>query len=142
MSEIPEQFVLEARELLAVECEKSGWDDTASWHRYGTYDRHPETRTLARVLCERPQPTFEQRALAMIGALNDVHSSFRSGHNMTVAYDAHLAEIMRPKVDPLEEAINSVWEYAKGLEHMPKMRADQLRKALAARGLEIVEKKP
>lgn len=140
MSETPKQFVLEARELLAVECEKSGWKGAAFWHRQGIYDNGANTRVLARVLFERPQPTFDQRSLAMIRALNDVHSSFRSGHNMTVAYDAHLAEIMHPKVDPLEAAINSVWEYSKGLEHMPKMRADQLRKALADRGLEIAAK--
>ena len=47
--------------------------------------------------------------------------------------------VLPKPVDPLVEAIDEIWEYAKGCEHVPVMRADQLRAALAKRGLEVRE---
>lgn len=45
-----------------------------------------------------------------------------------------------PEPDPLVEAVQEVWAYAKDAEHMPELRAGQLRQALAARGYKIVPK--
>ena len=42
-----------------------------------------------------------------------------------------------PEPDPLVEAVQEVWIYAKDAEHMPELRAGQLRQALAARGYKI-----
>jgi len=43
------------------------------------------------------------------------------------------------KPDPLADAVQEVWHYANGCEHMAPARAAELHKALAARGLKIVE---
>jgi hypothetical protein len=42
-----------------------------------------------------------------------------------------------PEPDVLAEAIQAVWNYATGCEHMPPERARQLRAELAKRGVEV-----
>jgi hypothetical protein len=48
-----------------------------------------------------------------------------------------IAQHERPPVDPLAEAIQAVWNYAGGCEHMPPLRAKQLRAELSRRGIEL-----
>lgn len=131
MSEIPKQFIHEARELLAAECKPN----VAREYRRGGYDNFSAVRALARVLYERPQPTFEQRVEAMrltTGCLRP------EAERTLILFDRHTAEIMRPKVDPLVDAIKACgYVTLDAIE--PEFAAD-LRKALAARGLEIVAK--
>lgn len=128
-------YILQAREMMAVEIEKRNCPDSASNYRKGYYDNNFFMAVLARVLREHDesQPTFEQRVQAMEGALRDIPPSVRKGFNMTEAYDRHLAEIMAPPVDPLVKAMDELgWCNTDAL-------ASDLRKALAARNHEIRE---
>lgn len=128
-----DEYILKARELLAAEYERQGIPGAASYYRTGRYDDDPETIVLARVLRKHAekQPTFEQELEAMQRAW------WAGNHHpkaILEAYKAALAEIMAPPVDPLVEAVNEAFPHV-NVEYL----TEKLRKALAARGLEIRE---
>lgn len=131
-------YILQAREVLAAECEKNGHSESAECYRDGIWDQCRDVTVLARVLREHAekQPTFEQKVEAMRAALdwNDVWGGKADSATHALAlYDRHLAEIMAPKVDPLVEAMSELgW-------CNPEALASDLRKALAARGITIPE---
>lgn len=129
-----DEYVLKAREMLAVELEKQYCPTTAGSYRNGDYDDAFETAVLARVLREQPpQPTFEQRVEAMRRTYLGFYKTYEAA---TEAYDAALAGIMAPKVDPLVEAMSELdW-------CNPEALASDLRKALAPRGITIPETLP
>lgn len=135
------KYIKQARELLAAECEARGWPLSAKEHRRGALDNHPSVAVLARVLedHDKAQPTYEQRMEAMRSILNLARKEV-GPETLTMAYDAHLAKIMSQPVNLLAEAVQQVWQYAEGFEHMPRLRAECLSKALDARGLQIVVK--
>lgn len=127
-------YILQAREMLAVECEKRDCHETASNYRKGYCDGHTAMTVLARVLREHDekQPTFKQRVEAMAKTFGWTHHP--SYARYVRDYDRHLAEIITPKpVDPLVEAMDEL-EWCN-----PEALASDLRKALADRGLEIRE---
>lgn len=72
-----DEYVLQARELLAVELEKQYCPTTAGFYRKGDYDGNPDMRALVRVLREHAekQPTFEQKVEAMKRTYLAIHRS-------------------------------------------------------------------
>jgi len=126
-------YILQAREILAVECERRGCPaSSAKDYREGDWDGYTSTIALVRALREHAekQPTFEQRVEAMRRATK---RSLLDAEALVDSYDAHLAEIMAPKADPLVGVLDGL-DWCKEFN----LLAVDLRKALAARGLKIV----
>lgn len=125
--------ILEARELLAEKYERCGFKNSAATCREGAYDSI-EVGIIARIRRERPVYSREQELEALQAALKAIAVLPCHAENMLDAYKRHLTAL---KVDPLHEAICAAWAWRNVKPH--QQMTDELRRALAERGLEIRE---
>lgn len=79
------------------------------------------------------------RAIEQHEAFRQEVSDAVTGAPLNILARDCLQRFIIAKPDPLVEAIREVWEYPRNCEHLPPQRAQELRAALAARGLQIVE---